>query len=115
MRTKFYSAMLTLGLAVTALARVSHAGAVAPATSSLELAIDPTLYPTQLHFSLPKPRNSIWDLTDVARVDRSDFTELNLALSSPGLLFGAPRDFFQVSLQFTPGATTAVVFPLFSR
>ncbi|MDB6013213.1 MAG: hypothetical protein JWL65_5463, partial [Gammaproteobacteria bacterium] len=59
--------------------------------------------------------NSIWVLPDEAPLRSKDFTEINLALSSPGLLFGVPHDFFAFSVHFSSAATTAVVFPGLSK
>lgn len=115
MRTKFYGAVVTLGLAATALAKSGDAGAVAPAPPGMELAIDVDLKPTELHFSAPHRPSFIWDFAAVTQLSPGDFTELNLALSSPGLLFGLPQDFFTVSLHFGSEATTRVVFPSFSK
>jgi hypothetical protein len=100
MRTKFYSAMLTLGLLAAAAARSNHAADSAPTSSRTELVIDTSLTPTELHFSPPLQPAFVWLLTDTTVLDRDDFTELDLALSSPGLLFGLSRDFLAPSLAF---------------
>jgi hypothetical protein len=115
MRTKFHAAWVTLGLAATTLLKTGQAGAGTPETSRLELGIDAGWYPTQLHFTLPKRPGSFWDRADVTATGPDDSTDLNLALSSPGLLFGLPRDFFIFSIYFGSSATTAVVFPSLPR
>lgn len=117
MRTKFYSVLLTLGLAATALAKTGHAAVPEPTSPSTELVSDTRLRLTELHFTLPKQPNYIWNLADVTAFGPNDFTELNLALSSPGLLFGVPHDFLTLSLHFGSGgaATTAVAFSNLSK
>jgi len=117
MRTKFYSALLTLGLAATALAKTGHAAVPAQTYPSMELVSDSRLRPTELHFTLPKQSSYIWNLADVTAFGPNDFTELNLAQSSPGLLFGVPHDFLTLSLHFGSGgaATTGVVFSNLSK
>src|SRR5579864_6183739 len=110
MRTKFYSALLTLGLAAAALARAGHAGVPAPIFPSMELVIDTSLRPTELHFTRPVQPNTIWNLADATDFGADDFTDLNLALSSPGLLFGMPYDFLSFSVRFgSAGAATSGV------
>jgi len=117
MRAKFYGALLTLGLAATALAKTSHAAVPAPTSASAEMVIDISVRPTETHFTRPVPPNSIWNLADVTAFGPNDFTELDLALSSPGLLFGVPHDFLAITLRFgSAGATTTgVVFPGLSK
>jgi hypothetical protein len=117
MRTKFYSALLTLGLAAAALARAGHAGVPAPISPSMELVIDTSLRPTELHFTRPVQRNTIWNIADATDFGADDFTDLNLALSSPGLLFGMPYDFLSFFVRFgsAGAATTGVLFPNLSK
>ena len=115
MRTKFYAAWVTLGLAATTLLKTGQAGAGTPETPGLELGIDAGSYPTQLHFTLSKRPGSFWDRADVTEPGPDDSTDVDLALSSPGLLFGLPRAFFTFSIHFGSPATTGVVFPSLSR
>jgi hypothetical protein len=93
------------------LAKAGDAGALAPASAGMELAIDVDLKPTELHFSAPHRSSFVWGFAAVTQLRPGDFTELDLALSSPGLFFGLPRDFFTVALHFGSEATTRVVFP----
>ena len=114
MRLKFYSALATLGLAATALAKAGYAEIPAP-TTAMGSVIDTSLHSTGFRFTLPKPPNSIWALTDVAPVRSIDFSQINLALSGPALLFGIPHEFFALSVHFGSAPTTAVVFPSLSK
>ena len=71
MRTKFYGALVTLGLAATALAKAGDAGALTPASAGMELAIDVDLKPTELHFSASHRPSFIWDLDAVTQLSPS--------------------------------------------
>jgi hypothetical protein len=115
MRAKFYAAWLTLGLVATTLLKTGQAGAGTPAAPRLELSVDAGSYATQLHFRLPERPGSFWDRADVTAPGPDDSTDLDLAMSSPGLLFGLPRDFFTFSIHFGSTATTGVVFSSLSR
>jgi hypothetical protein len=115
MRAKLYAAWLTLGLVATTLLKPGQAGAGTSETPRLELGIDTGSYPTQLHFTLSRRPGSFWDGADVTAPGPDDPTGLDLALSSPGLLFGLPRDFFTFSIHFVSTTTTGVVFPSLSR
>jgi glyoxylase-like metal-dependent hydrolase (beta-lactamase superfamily II) len=84
MRTKFYSALPTLGFAAAALASAGHAGVPAPISPNKELVIDTRLRLTELHFTRPVQPNTIWNIADATDFGADDFTDLNLALSSPG-------------------------------
>jgi hypothetical protein len=113
MRTKFYSLLVTLGLAATATAKADDVEIPAPPVPGVELVIDTRVRPTDLHLSLPKQPGSIWDGGDVTAFGFNEFTGLNLALSSTGIFFGVPHDFLTVQAGYA--ANTAVAFPSFSR
>jgi hypothetical protein len=111
MRTKFHGVLVTLGLAATVLAKASHAEMLPPTTPGMELVVDAALHPTELHWKFNRQPDSIGDFKDVMASDPGDSTGLNLALASPGLLFGAPHNFLSLFLRFNSPATTGLAFP----
>ena len=113
MRTKFHGMLVTLGLLTATLAKAGQAEVPPTPLPGMELVIDTRLDLAELRFNMPKRPDSIWNL--VSAFGPTDFTELNLALSSPDLLFGRPHDFLSISLHFPSGPTTAVAFSNFSR
>ena len=111
MRTKFFGALVTLGLAATARASVGHTEMLPPTTPGIELVVDTALHPTKLHWTFNGKPDSIGDPAVVAAADPGDTTGLNVALASPGLLFGVPHNFLSLFLRFNSPATTGVAFP----
>jgi hypothetical protein len=113
MRTKVYSVLLSLGLAATTLAKAGVADSPTASSPNTELVIDAGSRKSELHFSLPTAPASSWDIPNATATafGAHEFTELGLALSSPGLFFGVPGEFFRLRVHFGSRATTAVVFP----
>jgi hypothetical protein len=105
MRAKFYSVLLSLGLAATTLAKAGFADAPAAPSPNTERVIDAGPPEAELLFSLPGVGTSGRD------IGPHELTDLSLVLSSPGLLFGLPAEYFHFSLHSGAGATTGVVFP----
>jgi hypothetical protein len=59
MKTKFYSVLLSLGLAATTLAKAGFADAPTAPGPNKELVIDAGPQETELHFSLPNERRPV--------------------------------------------------------
>jgi hypothetical protein len=115
MRAKFHGMLVICGLLAATLAKAGQAELPPTPLPGIELVIDTRLDPAELHFNMPTRPDSIWNLPDVSAFGPPDFTELDLALSSPDLLFGRSHDFLSIFLHFGSGPTTAVAFPNYSR
>jgi hypothetical protein len=93
MRMRFYSLLVTLGLAATATAKADDVEIPAPRVPGVELVIDTRVRPTDLHLSLPKQPGSVWGGADVTAFGCNEFAGLNLTLASSGIFFAVPHDF----------------------
>jgi hypothetical protein len=94
MRSRIYGMWVTLGLVATSLAQ---AGDMEKATSmppDVELVIDTSVHPFDSRYAVPHPSASAWARSVRTTFSQPEFTGLDVALSSPGILFGVPHDFY---------------------
>ena len=115
MRAKNCSALLTIGLICATLAKAGEGAPPSPVGPTMELVIDTALHPTERRFTSPSRVDAVWDHAKLTSFGSDGVSGLDFALSSPGILFGAPHDFLTLSMRLHYPATTAVVFPDFAR
>ena len=92
MRAGIYGMWVTLGLVASSLAQ---AGDMQKATSmppEVELVVDTSMHPFDSLYAVPRP-SAAWARSVRTTFDQPGFTGLEVALSSPGILFGLPHDF----------------------
>ena len=114
MNTKLYGTLLTVGLAISGLAKAGTSGD--PTQTNIELVMNAGFTDTDLHFSMLRHRGSEWDQLSGSALS-AEGAAIDLAMTTPGLFLDqpvGPAPFFGVVVHFMPGyhrgSTTGVVF-----
>jgi hypothetical protein len=92
MRARIYGMLVTLGLVATSLAQASDMEKPTAMTPDVELVIDTSVHPFDSRYAVPRQSASSWARSVQTTFSQPEFTGLDLALSSPGILFGVPHD-----------------------
>jgi hypothetical protein len=94
MRARIYGMLVTLGLVATSLAQAGDMGKLKSMTPDVELVIDTSVHPFDSRYAVPRQSASSWARSVQTTFSQPEFTGLDVALSSPGILFGVPHDFY---------------------
>jgi hypothetical protein len=86
--------LLTLGLVATSLAQAGDMEKPASMPPDVELVIDTSVHPFDSRYAVPRPSASSWARSVRTTFIQREFAGLDVALSSPGILFGVPHDFY---------------------
>jgi hypothetical protein len=103
MNTKFYGALLALGLAISGLAKAGTSGDTTPV--NIGLVINAGFTPTGQRWSMLSYRNYEWDQLGASALS-AQRAAVDLPMTTPGFLQdqpAGPTPFFSVVVHFTPG------------
>src|SRR5438477_7725596 len=94
MRARIYGMLVTLGLVTTSLAQAGDMEKPTSMPLDVELVIDTSVHPFDSRYAVPPQSVSSWARSVRATFSQPEFTGVEVALSSPGILFGVPHDFY---------------------